>query len=235
MVKAKEQNYYSKDRAELCTFLPAHYERALDIGCGAGTFRKHLLGDAEVWGIEPSPAAADEARGRLDKVLSGLFETVDDQIPDNYFDLVLCNDVIEHMVDHDWFLEAIKKKMLPQGYIVGSVPNVREYANLKNLLLHKNWEYEEQGTLDRTHLRFFTERSLVNTLTLHDYSIDKFEGINSALTHTRSLKPTIRNMLLRLLIFTTLGSYKDVQYRQFAFRAWLRKDADTGEARCDEI
>ena len=97
-------DYYQKERPELVTFIPESYQRVLEIGCGAGCFRAHLRKDAEVWGVELSPTPAEEARKNLDNVLLGSYQDVADQLPDAYFDLIICNDVMEHMPDHDWFL-----------------------------------------------------------------------------------------------------------------------------------
>lgn len=82
-------------------------------------------------------------------------------LPDQHFDMVICNDVIEHMVDHDHFLEHIKTKMRPGACIVGSIPNVRHLTALFKLLVAKDWPYSASGILDRTHLRFFTENSTI--------------------------------------------------------------------------
>ena len=152
--------YSANLRSEVAAFLPTQYHKVLEIGCSYGTFRKNLEQPNEYWGIEPNPAVAQEAGQYLDKVLTGLFEEVLDQLPDSYFDLVICNDVIEHMADPDWFLELIKSKMTANASLVGSIPNVRHISNLKALLIQKDWQYEDAGILDRTHLKFFTQKSL---------------------------------------------------------------------------
>ena len=73
--------------------------------------------------MEPS-AAADQARTRLDHVFQATFDEADPELPAGYFDVVVCNDVIEHMPDHDVFFEQVKRVLVPGGVIVGSIPNV---------------------------------------------------------------------------------------------------------------
>lgn len=85
-------------------FLPVAYSRVLEIGCADGEFRQNLTGEHEYWGVEPVRSAANTASKRLDNVLVGTYAEVEGDIPNDYFDLVICNDVIEHMVDHDKFL-----------------------------------------------------------------------------------------------------------------------------------
>ena len=45
-------------------------------------------------------------------------------------------------------------------------------------VLLKDWKYVNEGILDRTHQRFFTEKSLKNTLKNHHYDIIQFKKIN---------------------------------------------------------
>lgn len=221
------QQYYQFTRAEVSGFLPNHYEKVLDIGCGEGHFKNNLNTSCEVWGIEPT-SAANVASKNLYKVLNGNYQDVYDQLPDNYFDLVVCNDVIEHMNDHDKFLKSIKKKITANGSLVGSIPNVRYIYNLYELMVNKEWFYEDTGVLDRTHLRFFTENSLVRTFNEHGYLIEKLHGINSELTKPipkhRPLKAIVKRILLLAVIIGTLGFWKDVQFLQFAFH--IRKGSE---------
>lgn len=195
----------------MCAFLPKAYSRVLEIGCGEGIFSKNLDPDkvVELWGIEPSEIAGNIAIKQNYKVICGTYEGCLDALPDQYFDLIICNDVIEHMVDHDFFFESIKQKMQKNGCIVGSIPNVRYYRNLKKLLFNKDWQYQDSGILDRTHLRFFTEKSLVRTIKDHGYVIESFSGINKA----RGFK-----VFIVIALILSFFSWKDIQYTQFGFR-----------------
>ena len=202
--------YSANLRSEVAAFLPTHYHKALEIGCSYGTFRKNLEQPNEYWGIEPNPAVAQKAGQYLDKVLTGLFEEVLDQLPDSYFDLVICNDVIEHMADPDWFLELIKSKMTANASLVGSIPNVRHISNLKALLIQKDWQYEDAGILDRTHLKFFTQKSLKHLFFSHGFKIEKISCINDI--SSRAFFPRI----LAKLLYCILG--EDIRYIQIGFR-----------------
>ncbi len=202
----------------MAKFLPSHYKRVLDIGCGEGFFSKNLKPDSEIWGIEPVKTTAKKASKNIGKVLNGLYEDVYAELPDNYFDLIICNDVIEHFKDHDAFFESIKQKMNNNSYIIGAIPNVRYAKNLYNILFNKDWRYEDSGILDRTHLRFFTEKSLQRTFAKHDFIIDEFYGINSLVSESFSYKEKIKKLLLLIVIFSSFGYYKDIQYLQFGFR-----------------
>jgi len=71
-----------------------------------------------------------------------------------------------------------RKKIRSGGFLVGSIPNVRHIRNLYNLLILKDWQYQDRLTLDRTHLRWFTQKSLLRTLAQHDFKVEEFRGID---------------------------------------------------------
>ena len=91
------------------------------MGCGAGNFRSNFSDGCEYWGIEPSQKAAKIALQKLDKVLVGTFQEVFEKLPSDYFDCVICADVIEHMENEVWFFQSIKKNMRNEALIVGSI------------------------------------------------------------------------------------------------------------------
>jgi SAM-dependent methyltransferase len=222
--------YFKANRRDIALLLPGTYSKVLEVGCATGGFSEHLALPSEYWGIEPNRIAASAAKERTERVLIGTYDEVAFQLPDGYFDLVICNDVIEHMVDHDAFLEAVKKKMTRDGVIVGSLPNIRHITALAKLLISKDWPYSDSGILDRTHLRFFTARSLRRTFDCHGYDIEVIRGLASVIRHglCRPAKPLsmAMNTAFKLstlsVVMLTLGAYWDTQYPQFGFRVRLR-------------
>lgn len=206
----KSQSYYSLHRREMLQFLPLNYLRVLEVGCGEGSFRFNLDTSCEYWAIEANDVSAKLASKIIYKVFHGKYEEVYEQLPDNYFDLVICNDVIEHMCDHEHFLISVKKKMTKESCLVGSVPNIRHIHALTELLFRKDWRYVEQGIFDKTHLRFFTEKSLKTVFSNCGWSIENLKGINPQSYEDNLLKKT-----LALILVLTFG--KDVRFVQFGF------------------
>ena len=214
-----DPDYHDHVRPEMRAFLPARLRRVLEVGCSRGRFGASLTEAEEVWGIEPDAAAAHIAATRLHKVFKGTFDAARPELPRGYFDLVVCNDVIEHMPDHDSFLRDIKDHIAPGGALVGSIPNVRHYRNLINVALLRDWEYEAFGILDRTHLRFFTEKSLRRTLEQAGFHIERFGGINSGIAFRWSAGPLFFWLAAHGLIVLSLGAQSDIRHLQFGFRA----------------
>jgi len=190
----------------MLAFVPSAAKRILDVGCGEGTFGRHMKEtlNAEVWGVELVSSIAQVAGTQLDRVLCGDIMQQLEQLPDGYFDCITFNDVIEHLVDPYRMLVAIKQKLSPDGVVVCSIPNVRSFRNLFELVIRGEWRYVEAGILDKTHLRFFTKKSISEMFPSLGYRIVRLEGINP----TRSWAVTIFNI-------ATFGFFNDTRYLQF--------------------
>lgn len=212
-MEKKPDTYYEGTRPEMLSFIPPDTHRLLEVGCAAGNFGRQLKerGVEEVWGVEVDETPANHARQVLDRVFTGDIAVVLDELPAGYFDVVLFNDVLEHLVDPWTVLERVKRVLRPGGMVVSSIPNIRYYPYIRRLLLHKEWDYEEQGVLDRTHLRFFTTRSIKGMYHELGYEILRHEGINP-LPHP-PLHYRLANVLLRRKI-------DDMRFVQFV--TWAR-------------
>ncbi len=97
--------------------------RLLDIGCGAGNFlatiKKTLQFD--VYGVEPwSEDSSFAARHGL-TVFHGRLEQA--SYPDEFFDIVTMNQVLEHVSAPKAILREIRRVLRPQGTLVLGVPN----------------------------------------------------------------------------------------------------------------
>lgn len=211
--------YFDNTRSEILSFLPERYSRVLEIGCGCGNFSKLLRNGCEYHGVEPNLASAKTATQILVTVYPGTFEEVYEKLPDSYFDLIICNDVIEHMSSPADFLKRIKKKMARDSCLVGSIPNVRYVRNLYNLLVMKDWRYTDGGgILDSSHLRFFTQKSLLRTFDEAGFSVCALNGINSDFIFPNTLLRILFMLLIGVVIAISFGYYSDIRYLQYGFR-----------------
>jgi SAM-dependent methyltransferase len=155
----------------------------LDVGCGSG-----MHGDAlarayghRVVGVDCSESSIAKARARLWRADIG-----DVTRPGEYpfarelkFDLIVFSDILEHLYSPDRILAEHLSLLQPGGHVVVSIPNIAIWhARLR--LLTGRFEYEDTGTFDRTHIRFFTRgtvRRLVRESGLQALCIRTTPGI----------------------------------------------------------
>jgi 2-polyprenyl-3-methyl-5-hydroxy-6-metoxy-1,4-benzoquinol methylase len=109
-----------------------------------------------VWGVEIDPEAAAIAAPQCEQMVVGNVEELDltQSFGDRKFDVVLCLDVLEHLVEPLPVLRRLASMLTPTGILVASIPNVT-HAAVRLQLLDGKFTYTDTGLLDRTHVRFF--------------------------------------------------------------------------------
>ena len=136
--------------------------RVLDVGCNTGNLGasiKARFPKSWVCGIELDESAASRARTKLDHVIVGDLESIDQEALPLDIDTIVLADVIEHMKDPDQVLKKLLKNRSKLSVIV-SVPNVQHITVLMSLLRGR-WDYRDRGIFDTTHLRFFTKSTAI--------------------------------------------------------------------------
>jgi len=222
-------HYYSLSRGDVVNFLEAYVKEkglqpksALEIGCsggGTGVLIKERLGVEYYAGLELMAPAVEEAKGRLDWVKQGNIEEMIAQgrmgeLPDRKYDLLLYLDVLEHLYNPWKVLEETSKLLNPGGLVIGSIPNA---GNLYVLwkIMRDHFEYEEEGLLDRTHIRWFTAHTIKKMLAPH-FHLRKM-GTNHDTWKTM-------NWQQKVFYLGTLGQWKRLFIRQYLFVGEKRAD-----------
>lgn len=133
----------------------------LEIGCGFGAVSRELTGrGCKVYGVEKDPEMGCVAAQYCEKVRCGNIEKIDEfDFDENRFDCILLGDVLEHLVNPELVLSRLGKYLAPSGKIVLSIPNIAHWS-VRWDLLRGRFEYQKAGLLDKTHIRFFTFRSI---------------------------------------------------------------------------
>lgn len=86
-----------------------------------------------------------------------------DALEGRRFDTILACDVLEHLRQPEQVLKALAGLLQPMGSVIISLPNIA-YAGVAAALRAGMFDYADKGLLDRTHLRFFTRRSIEQLL-----------------------------------------------------------------------
>lgn len=177
----KHKGYFENVRLDAVSLVPENTSRVIEIGCGTGStlaWLKANKGCAWATGVELFHDAAAQARTRLDEVYEGNIENLDLSLEEGSFDVVLCLDVLEHMVDPWTVMQRITRLLKPGGVVIASIPNARHLRVVVPLVLLGKWEYSEEGLLDETHLRFFTRRSAIELMMRSGLTVDAVRGTN---------------------------------------------------------
>lgn len=209
-----EDAYYCCDRSEMLEYITGTPRTILEIGCGDGGVGAVLKKQFECMaiGIELSDAAAEKARVHLDHVYVDNIETMDLSGLGCTFDVIVANDVLEHLIDPWSAVSRLRPLLNDGGRFVASIPNIRCYKALFKLIFKAEWQYCDAGILDRTHLRFFTKSSIRALFEDNGYQIESIEALRP---------PRIRHIWKWL----QYQLYPDLLTVQYAVVAVSRKDS----------
>ena len=178
---SQQDVYTLNERGEVVPHIPDGVRSALDVGCGQGgfgdTLRSALGPDARIVGIEPVTSQAELARTRgFDEVINDFFPPRDGR--SETFDLVCFNDVLEHLVDPWQTLRETHEWLTPSGHVLAAIPNIQYWPAVIDLF-NGRWDYTESGLMDRTHLRFFTRKTMVELFETAGYDVISCTGAHS--------------------------------------------------------
>jgi predicted TPR repeat methyltransferase len=166
-------SYFSQERPELVSQLPARLGRLLDVGCGSGGVGRAVRDRVDyLAGIELEPEAAAAARAVYDQVVTGRVEDVLGEL-EGPFDTVLAYDLLEHLPSPDEVLRRLHEVTVVGTLLHVSVPNARHWSLVRDLVGRGTFGYTEWGHRDVTHLRWFTRQDLIALLEASGWSVER--------------------------------------------------------------
>jgi 2-polyprenyl-3-methyl-5-hydroxy-6-metoxy-1,4-benzoquinol methylase len=205
---AKIESYFENTRSDMLPFIPAAAKRMLEVGCGNAAFAANVKRSRpmHVTAIEGYAPAAEAAAPRVDRLLAMPLETAVPELAGEQFDCIVMNDVLEHLVDPWAALAQLRPLLSPSGVVVASIPNVRYFPVFQEYLFEGQWKYQRDGVMDRTHLRFFTRKSMVDLFQDSGYTMQSIVGINPV------AKLPFKFKLLNLLMGNALDDSRFIQF-----------------------
>ena len=137
------------------------------------------------------------------------------------FDYVIAADILEHLNNPWEAVSRIARLLKPGGKLIASLPNVMHISNIRNLL-NGYWEYEDAGILDRTHLRFFTYRSICQMMEAADLQVTEME--KNTVPLSKPQKELMQHLLALPGIQLRQEELEAYQWRVTAARAEQREE-----------
>lgn len=169
---------YTSIRHDVLGLIQNSPRRVLDVGCSNGALSaeiKKRFSNVYVVGIEYDEILAKEASQRLDRVITADLDIPKErEFTDEGFDLFIFADVLEHTKFPKFVLNDLLNLAAPDAKIILSLPNVQHWTALYELL-SGSWPERDRGLFDRTHLRWFTKKSIVSLALDCDLSIVSIE------------------------------------------------------------
>ncbi|MGP1629782.1 MAG: class I SAM-dependent methyltransferase [Giesbergeria sp.] len=138
----------------------------LELGPGPGAMTRVLRARGyPVTVVENDPEALGVLQALDAECISGDLDGSDwiKTLAGRRFDAILACDVLEHLRRPDEVLRALAGMLAPSGRLIISIPNIA-YAGVVAGLRQGMFDYSDKGQLDRTHVHFFTRRSLERML-----------------------------------------------------------------------
>lgn len=177
----KQQGYYGNVRHDLINFFgEVEGMKVLEIGAAYGETLHYLKAHkkaSEVIGVElfKDQKNLDKYKA-LDTLIFGDVQNLDLTRYEGYFDVIILADVLEHVFEPLPLLNKIKSLLKDNGIIIVSIPNIRHYSSFVKIFLKGNFQYEDSGIFDYTHMRFYCKKDVESLLSKSDFSITKSEG-----------------------------------------------------------
>jgi methionine biosynthesis protein MetW len=200
--------------------------RVLDVGCG-NCWTNQLFEGARVehFGIDISDNALERAQKKGVTVKKVDLDA--DPIPfeDNFFDLVLCSDIIEHTLYPENIVKEARRVLKEGGSLIVVVPNIASWFNRILLLFgYYPWGVESTGSLELNdvffhwntgHMHTYTKKSIISLLDLMGFKPQQCLGahlnVSSVMEQCVNLRADLmadkKCPLFLLKLFNSIGNF----------------------------
>lgn len=197
----KPSGYFNSIRVELLKLIPNKNRNKNMLEIGAGSAETLLYAKENgyakyVCGVDIFPMEDSQQKHPLiDQFIIGNVESMVLPFKENSFDVIVCGDVLEHLIDPYGFIAKLKNLLTSEGVIIASIPNIREWHVMFDILVKGDFKYQSSGVLDKTHLRFFCKKNIKELFTKQDMNVIK---CISNIEHTGNKKKIFNNLTYKL-------------------------------------
>jgi 2-polyprenyl-3-methyl-5-hydroxy-6-metoxy-1,4-benzoquinol methylase len=177
--------------------------RLLDIGCGEGYFLEFAERYYETYGMDISEYCIKEAMKRTKKSRLSQGDIFKLNYSDEYFDVVTCFDILEHVENYDSAVDECKRILKEEGIFVVRVPNTSSFG-LK--WKKQNWFAYK----DKTHVSLLHKKVWLELLEKHGFEIKEiiYDGLwdTPYLSHVPNFLQTLLIKIPSILLFYVGGN-----------------------------
>jgi CMP-N-acetylneuraminic acid synthetase/ubiquinone/menaquinone biosynthesis C-methylase UbiE len=143
-----------------------HGQKILDLGCGPGFISSAFSDEYKKYGLEVSDSAIEEAKKYIDNIHFGELDA--NTYEDNFFDIIFCSHVIEHVKDPIDFIKKTAKITKVHGELIISTPNF-------DCAMARRYGEKFRMYNDPTHITFFSDLTLREALEDYGFYVERTE------------------------------------------------------------
>lgn len=191
----QERRAYYHERLKLFEKLVGERKNknVLDAGCGDGGLAKLIKEQwgSDVWGADISKTGTSFAKKRgIAAKVADLSKLI--PFDDSFFDLVIANELIEHLENPDRFLQEVHRILVPGGTLLVATPNLSFWLNrvlfffgIYPLFLEASTEVSvglgpcaavSYGSQPVGHVHVYNLRAITELLSYHGFAVAKITG-----------------------------------------------------------
>ena len=148
--------------------------RILDLGCGEGHITAAIqrrMRNAEVSGLDYSLSAICTAAESYPNIDFAVGDAFDPPYCGDYFDVVVCNNLWEHVPDPVGLAAATRRVLKPRGFLVVSTPSRYRLGNLARALAGS-----PVGLMSKQHVTEYTVGQVIEQLQWAGFEVRRIEG-----------------------------------------------------------
>lgn len=165
MAEMKQTPAHNFVNNELLAFVPREARRIVEVGCMVGSMAqvvRQRQPQVHYTGIDIDPDYARVAAHHCTEALAGDIEKFEPAAFDKLFpsDCWIFGDCLEHLRDPWGLLGRIRTAIDPDGCLLACIPNAQHWS-VQRRLATGLFRYEEEGLMDRTHIRWFTRITML--------------------------------------------------------------------------
>ena len=141
-------------------------QKILDLGCGPGFISSAFSNDYQKYGLEVSDSAIEEAKKYIDNIHFGELDS--SAYEENFFDIVFCSHVIEHVKNPIEFIKSTARITKIHGELIISTPNF-------DCAMARRYGKQFRMYNDPTHITFFSDITLREALEDNGFNVQRIE------------------------------------------------------------
>ena len=181
------QYMYNEDMISLIDESADSEFNVLEVGCDCGATLleiKNRYPNANIYGTDLNPSAVRIASLFAEACTNNIEEK---NLPwdENFFDIIIFGDVLEHLRDPMGTLEYCKGFLKDKGRIIASIPNLMHISVMEQLL-KGYFTYTEEGLLDKSHIHLFTGKEIFKMFRNCGFEIEIMETNMIAVTEEQN-------------------------------------------------